>query len=63
MAWETSSRAWLANVPSIEMYNGLQPVPQFFCEPVSDLHGAQLSKLLELRAEKKMSTLSAMPKV
>ena len=35
---------------SIEMYNGLRPVP--------GLRGAQLNELLELRAEKKMSLIS-----
>jgi len=27
LSWETSSRAWLANVRAIEMENGLIPVP------------------------------------
>ena len=27
LSWETSPRAWLANVRAIEMYNGLIPVP------------------------------------
>jgi len=52
--WETSPRAWLENVRSIEMYHGLRP----FCEPVNGMHSAQLNELLELRFEKKKSLLN-----
>jgi hypothetical protein len=50
MSWETSPSAWWANVLSIEMYHGLRLVV--------GQHGAQLSELLELRAEKKMSLIT-----
>jgi len=56
LSWETSPRAWLANVRAIEMYNGLIPVPASSGFPVDDLRGAHLNELLELRAEKKMSS-------
>jgi len=50
VSWETSPSAWRANVLSIEMYHGLRLVV--------GQNGAQLSELLELRAEKKMSLIS-----
>jgi len=56
LSWETSPRAWLANVRAIVMYNGLIPVPASSGFPVDGLRGARLNKLLELRAEKKMSS-------
>jgi len=55
---ETSPRAWRANVRSIEIYIGLTPVPEYFCEPVDGLRGAQLKELLELGAEKNMSLIT-----
>jgi len=46
------------------MYNGFLPVPDSLGEPVDGLRGAHLNKLLlELRAEKKMSSLSVMPEI
>jgi len=57
-SWETSPRAWSANVRAIEMYNGLIPVPASSGFPVDGLRGALLNELLELRAEKKMSSLN-----
>jgi len=56
LSWETSPRAWLANVRTIEVYNGLIPVPASWGFPVDGLRGARLNELLELRAEKKMSS-------
>jgi len=56
LSWETSPRAWLANVRAIEMYNGLIPVPASSGFPVDGLRSACLNELLELRAEKKMSS-------
>jgi len=56
LSWVTSPRAWLANVRPIEMYNGLIPVPASSGFPVDGLRGARLNELLELRAEKKMSS-------
>jgi len=56
--WETSPRAWLENVRSIEMYHGLRPVPESFCEPDNGMHSAQLNELLKLRFEKKKSFLT-----
>ena len=56
LSWETSPRAWLANMRAIEMYNGLIPVPASSGFPVDGLRGARLNELLELRAEKKMSS-------
>ena len=47
---------WLANVRAIEMYNGLIPVSASSGFPVDGLRGARLNELLELRAEKKMSS-------
>ena len=58
LSWETSPRAWLANVRAIEMYNGLIPVPESSGMPVNGLRGARLNELLELRAEKKMSSVN-----
>jgi len=57
LSWETSPRAWSANVRAIEMYNSLIPVPTSSEMPVDGLHGARLNELLQLRAEKKMSSL------
>jgi len=54
LSWETSLRAWLANVRAIEMEKGLIPVPASSGFSVG-LRGACLNELLELRAEKKMS--------
>ena len=56
LSWGTPPRAWLANVRAIEMYNGLIPVPASSGFPVDGLRGARLNELLELRAEKKMSS-------
>jgi len=56
LSWETFPRACLANVRAIEMYNGLIPVPASLGFPVDGLRGARLNELLELRAEKKMSS-------
>jgi len=53
---ETFPRAWLAKVRAIEMYNGLIPVPASSGFPVDGLRGARLNELLDLRAEKKMSS-------
>ena len=58
LSWETSLRAWSANVRAIEMYNGLIPVPASSEFPADGLRGALLNELLELRAEKKMSSLN-----
>jgi len=58
LSWETSPHAWSANVRAIEMYNGVIPVPKSSDMPVDGLHGAQLNELLQLRAEKKMSSLN-----
>ena len=55
MSWETSPRAWLVNVRAIEMEKGLVPVPASSGFSVG-LRGARLNELLELRAEKKMSS-------
>ena len=55
---ETSPRAWSANVRAIEMYNGLIPVPKSSDMPVNGLRGARLNELLQLRAEKKISSLN-----
>jgi len=57
LSWETSPRAWLANVRAIEMYNGLIPVPESSGMPVNGLRGTRSNELLELRAEEKMSSL------
>jgi len=38
-------------------YNGLLPVPTSSGMPVNGLRGARLNELLQLRAEKKMSSL------
>ena len=57
LSWETSPRAWLANLRAIEMCNGLIPVPESLGMPVNGLRGAQSNELLELRAEKKMSSV------
>ena len=43
---------------AIEMYNGLIPVPASSGFPVDCLRGARLNEILELRAEKKISSLS-----
>ena len=40
------------------MYNGLIPVPASSAFPVDGLRGARLNELLELRAEKKISSLN-----
>jgi len=40
------------------MYNSLIPVPAFSSFPVDGLRGAHLNELLQLRAEKKMSSLN-----
>ena len=48
-------RAWLAGVRAIEMEKGLIPVPASSGFSVG-LRGARLNELLELRAEKKMSS-------
>jgi len=40
LSWETSSRAWLANVGAIEMCNGLIPVPESWGTHVNGLRGA-----------------------
>jgi len=58
LSWETSPHAWSANVRAIEMSNGLIPVPASSGMPVNGLRGAQLNELLQLRAEKKISSLS-----
>ena len=60
LSWETSPRAWSANVRSIGMHHGLIPVPTSFESemPVDGLRGARLNELLELRAEKKMPSLN-----
>ena len=60
LSWETSPRAWSANVRAIQMYNGVIPVPASSEFPAdgSSLRGALLNELLELRAEKKMSSLN-----
>ena len=52
LSWETLPRAWLANV----MYNGLIPVPASSGFRVDGLRGDRLNELLELRAQKKMSS-------
>ena len=52
---ETSPRAWLAKVRAIEIENGLIPVPAYSGLSVG-LRGARLNELLQLRAEKKMSS-------
>ena len=56
LLWETSPRAWSANVRAIGMYHGLIPVPTSSESdmPGDDLRGARLNELLQLRAEKKM---------
>ena len=46
LSWETSPRAWLANVRAIEMENGLIPVPASSGFPVDGLRGARLNELL-----------------
>ena len=46
LSWETSPRAWLANVRAIEMENGLIPVPASSGIPVDGLRGARLNELL-----------------
>jgi len=56
LSWKTSPRAWLASVRAIEMENGLIPVPAFLGFPVDGLRGVRSNELLELRAEKKMSS-------
>jgi len=62
LSWETTPRAWLVNVRAIEryngliMYNGLIPVLASSGFPVDCLRGARLNEILELRAEKKMSS-------
>ena len=43
---------------AIEIYNGLVPVPASSEFPTDGLRGALLNELLELRAEKKMSSLN-----
>jgi len=58
LSWEASSHAWLANVRAIEMYNGLIPLPESSGMPVNGLHGARLYELLQLRAEKNLSSLN-----
>ena len=58
MSWETSPRAWSANVRAIEMYNSLIPVPTSSDLPVDGLRGARLNELLQSRAEKKTSSLN-----
>ena len=60
LSWETSPRAWSANVRATEMYNSLipGPVPVCLVFPADGLRGALLNELLELRAEKKMSSLN-----
>jgi len=58
LLWETSPRAWSADVRAIEMYNGLIPVPASSGFPADGLRGALLNELLELRAEKKMLSLN-----
>ena len=55
LSWETSPRAWLANVRAIEMEKGLIPVPASSGFSVG-LRGARLNELLELHAEKKISS-------
>jgi len=57
LSWGTSPRAWLANVRAIEMYNGLIPTPASLGLSVG-WRGACLNELLELCAEKKMSSWS-----
>jgi len=47
---------WLANVRAIEMENGLIPVPASSGSPVDGMRVARLNELLELCAEKKMSS-------
>jgi len=56
LSWETSPRAWFANVRAIEMCNGLIPVLAFSGFHVDGLRGARLNELLELCAQKKMSS-------
>jgi len=63
LSWETSSRAWLANVRSIEMYNSVLPVPDSLGEPVSRLRGAHLNELHELCAQNILLNLFAMPEI
>ena len=46
----------LANVRAIEMENGLIPVPASSGFPDDGLRGARLNELLELHAEKNMSS-------
>ena len=58
LSWETSPRAWSANVRAIEMYNGLVLVPASSEFPTDGLRGALLNELFELQAEKKMSSLN-----
>ena len=41
LSWETSPRAWLANVRAIEMEKGLIPVPAFSGFPFDVLRGAR----------------------
>ena len=48
LSWETSPRAWSANVRAIEMYNSLIPVPASSGFPVDGLRGALLNELLEI---------------
>jgi len=58
LSWETSPRAWSANVCAIEMYNNLILVPASSEFPADGFRGALLNELLELRAEKQMSSLN-----
>jgi len=55
LSWETSPHTWLVNTRAIEMENGLIPVPASSGFSVG-LRGARLNELLELRAEKKISS-------
>ena len=41
LSWETSPRAWLANVRAIEMYHDLIPGPTSSDMPVHGLRGAR----------------------
>jgi len=63
LLWETSSRARLANVHSIEMYHGLKSVLESLGKPINGLCGAQLNDLLELHAVQQMSNSSVMSKI
>jgi len=61
LLWETSSHAWLANVRAIEIsrynLNSLISVSISVGVPVNGLHDTRFNELLQLRAEKKISSI------